>query len=218
MQDRTLARAFPPRKTRGTEKVGQIELDSFNDNPQVAKDRKIAMQMENENSGPRRSTRSSAGTAGTQLYSELPPRSKRKPKNDNSLESKNKRPRDSRSADNASGENEEEIKIPPPWAGPLLFPFHGPKRTNVDHEDLKRLQKKEFLNDNIINFYLRYLEEDLKERDPELANEFHFFNTFFYERLSMKGDKKQNMDGVLKWTAKTDLFKKNYVIVPINER
>jgi Ulp1 family protease len=35
-----------------------------------------------------------------------------------------------------------------------------------------------------------------------------------------KGDKdrQRNMDQVLKWTAKIDLFKKNYVIVPINER
>lgn len=112
-----------------------------------------------------------------------------------------------------------EIKLPPQWPGPLLYPFEGPKRTNVDHEDLNRLKNSEFLNDNIINFYLRYLEEGLREKSPSMAQEFHFFNTFFYERLSMKtADKKRNMDGVLKWTAKIDLFKKNYVIVPINER
>ncbi|KAF8540333.1 hypothetical protein BDD12DRAFT_700876, partial [Trichophaea hybrida] len=100
----------------------------------------------------------------------------------------------------------------------LLYPFEGSKRANVDYEDLNRLSPTEFLNDNIINFYLRHIEENLRHKNPLLHQETHFFNTFFYERLSMKGDKQRNMEGVLKWTAKIDLFKKNYVIVPINER
>ena len=63
----------------------------------------------------------------------------------------------------------------------------------------------------------RFLEEGLKQENPGLHRETHFFNTFFYERLSMKGDKLRNMEGVSKWTAKIDLFEKKYIIVPINE-
>jgi hypothetical protein len=132
------------------------------------------------------------------------------------------------------------LKIPPPWKQPLSYPFEGKGRTCVEHYDLQRLGPTEFLNDNIINFYLRfvdlvyffasplthhsYIEQNLKEKNPALHQETHFFNTFFFERLStpsrwgMRGDKQKNMDTVLRWTAKVDLFEKNYVIIPINER
>jgi Ulp1 family protease len=46
-------------------------------------------------------------------------------------------------------------KLEPKWATPLLYPFEGPKRQIVDYEDLDRLKSEEYLNDNLINFYLR---------------------------------------------------------------
>ncbi|KAI5816972.1 hypothetical protein BZA77DRAFT_46436 [Pyronema omphalodes] len=115
------------------------------------------------------------------------------------------------------------LKMPPPWKQPLSYPFEGKGRTCVEHYDLQRLGPTEFLNDNIINFYLSYIEQNLKEKNPALHQETHFFNTFFFERLStpsrwgMRGDKQKNMDTVLRWTAKVDLFEKNYIIIPINE-
>lgn len=75
-----------------------------------------------------------------------------------------------------------------PWESALLYPFDGPKRANVDYGDLKRLEDEEFLNDNIINFYMRYIEANLQQSNPELHKQTHFFNTFFYERLSAKGE------------------------------
>ena len=39
---------------------------------------------------------------------------------------------------------------------PLVWPPSGKKRVTVDPSDLERLEEGEFLNDNIINFYLRY--------------------------------------------------------------
>ena len=36
-----------------------------------------------------------------------------------------------------------------------MFPFEGPKRQIVEYEDLDRLNSEEYLNDNLINFYLR---------------------------------------------------------------
>lgn len=204
----------PPTRTRRTSDNGMFTHSSEEQNPQVAKDREIALQLEKQTKNTR-STRSTAASSSLAMLTYKPP--KRKTRNENPIHMEKSKRIKSLSVE-ADEPDEPEIEIPPPWSGPLLFPFHGPKRTNVDHEDLKRLQKKEFLNDNIINFYLRYLEEQLKAKNPSLADEFHFFNTFFYERLTMKGDKARNLDGVLKWTAKTDLFKKSYVIVPINER
>jgi len=63
---------------------------------------------------------------------------------------------------------------------------------------------------------------NLREKNPRLSEQTHFMNTFFFERLCQKGkngiSKEKNLDGILKWTAKLDLFKKNYIIIPINER
>ena len=83
----------------------------------------------------------------------------------------------------------------------------------------------------------RFLEEKLARDNPTLAQETHFFNTFFYERLSQKtADKKYltqdhiftiffltvitraNAQALMKWTARVDLFAKQYVIIPINEK
>jgi Ulp1 family protease len=55
----------------------------------------------------------------------------------------------------ACSEEIPKLELPTPWKQPLLYPFEGSKRANVDYEDLVRLSPTEFLNDNIINFYLR---------------------------------------------------------------
>ena len=49
-----------------------------------------------------------------------------------------------------------KLELPKPkWLSSLLYPFEGPKRQVVEYEDLARLGAEEFLNDNLINFYLR---------------------------------------------------------------
>jgi len=40
---------------------------------------------------------------------------------------------------------------------PVVFPLKGPNRANVDFQDLLRLDEQEFLNDNLIAFFLRYV-------------------------------------------------------------
>lgn len=56
-----------------------------------------------------------------------------------------------------------ETKIPklelpkPRWETSLVYPPTGPKREVVDYDDLSRLNSDQFLNDNIVNFYLRYI-------------------------------------------------------------
>ncbi|KAI9777439.1 MAG: hypothetical protein M1839_008851 [Geoglossum umbratile] len=106
-----------------------------------------------------------------------------------------------------------------PWDKPLVFPADGPKRTTVDFGDLERLDEGEFLNDNIIAFYLRYLEQDLEFKHASIAKRIYFFNTFFYERLTSRssGRKGINYEGVQKWTSKIDIFDFDYIVVPVNE-
>lgn len=102
------------------------------------------------------------------------------------------------------------------WQAPLVFPPTGKNRATVDKIDIPRLDEKEFLNDNLINFYIRYLEHTLEKERPELRRKVYFFSTFFFEKLrSTKG--KINYDGVKAWTAKVDLLSYDYIFVPVNE-
>jgi hypothetical protein len=48
-----------------------------------------------------------------------------------------------------------KLQLPLRWNLPLLFPFDGPKQAVVDWEDLHRLNEEVYLNDNLINFYMR---------------------------------------------------------------
>lgn len=107
-----------------------------------------------------------------------------------------------------------------PWKKPLTYPNVGKKKTTVEWSDLERLDEGEFLNDNLISFYLRYLEQRLEEERPELAKRVYFFNTYFFATLTNthKGRKRFNYEGVQKWTRYVDLFTYDYIIVPINER
>ncbi|RFU74191.1 ulp1 protease family [Trichoderma arundinaceum] len=102
------------------------------------------------------------------------------------------------------------------WQAPLVFPPTGKNRATVDKIDIPRLDEKEFLNDNLINFYIRHLEDKLEKERPELLRKVYFFSTFFFEKLkSTKG--KINYDGVKSWTAKVDLLSYDYIFVPVNE-
>ena len=107
-----------------------------------------------------------------------------------------------------------------PWKKALTYPNVGKKKTTVEWSDLERLDEGEFLNDNLIGFYLRYLEKRLEEERPELAKRVYFFNTFFFATLTNahKGKKRFNYEGVQKWTRSVDLFTYDYIIVPINEQ
>lgn len=107
-----------------------------------------------------------------------------------------------------------------PWKKPLTYPKFGKKKTTVEWSDLERLDEGEFLNDNLISFYLRYLEQRLEEQRPQLARRIYFFNTFFFATLTNthKGRKRFNYEGVQKWTRSVDLFTYDYIIVPINEQ
>ena len=149
----------------------------------------------NEHLNPRRSTRNSGAHDGESLLSKL---------------------------DAIPYEEKYSVRhgLGDPWKKPLTYPKIGKNKTTVEWSDLERLDEGEFLNDNLIGFYLRYLEQRLLVERPELAKRVYFFNTFFFTTLTSahKGRKRFNYEGVQKWTRFVDLFTYNYVIVPINEQ
>ncbi|KAM8819906.1 sentrin-specific protease 7 [Eudromia elegans] len=104
---------------------------------------------------------------------------------------------------------------PPPAKGGL----------GVTREDLECLEYGEFLNDVIIDFYLKYL---LLEKAPKhLADRTHIFSSFFYKCLTRteknsEGDPKvtpaqRRHKRVRTWTRHINIFNKDYIFVPVNE-
>lgn len=85
-------------------------------------------------------------------------------------------------------------------------------RVAISEQDVSLLNPGEFLNDSIIEFYLKCLALRILQRDPR----FYFFNSFFYKTLSNSMEA-TSVDKILKWTKKVDIFSKEYIIVPINE-
>ncbi|KAG8529774.1 uncharacterized protein KY384_005255 [Bacidia gigantensis] len=105
------------------------------------------------------------------------------------------------------------------WKRPLSYPKIGKKKATVEFQDLERLDEGELLNDSLVTFYLRYLEHDLEQRDPEQAKRIYFFSTYFYERLTnfSTGKREINYAAVEKWTRNVDIFTYDYLIIPVNE-
>ena len=100
------------------------------------------------------------------------------------------------------------------WTHSVVYPPEGLRRVTVDFQDLERLDEGEFLNDNIIGFALRNIEENMA---PEHKDSVLFFNSFFYSSLTTKNGRKAfNYDGVKRWTKNKDLLTFPYVVVPIN--
>lgn len=107
-----------------------------------------------------------------------------------------------------------EVNRPKPWPSSIIYPSQGTKRITIDFEDLRKLDEDEFLNDNVVGFALRHIEENMP---AEHKRNVFFFNTFFYTSLtSLNGRKGFNYDAVKRWTKNVDLMNTPYVVVPIN--
>lgn len=95
-----------------------------------------------------------------------------------------------------------------------------PEAIEVQYGDLQHLDPFEFLNDTVIDFYIKYIQIE-KICSPEKSRHFHFFNSFFYKKLLTGKKKLKGDDGFLKlrkWTKGTNIFEKSYLLMPIHDR
>ncbi|KAM9840789.1 sentrin-specific protease 6 [Aulostomus maculatus] len=128
-------------------------------------------------------------------------------------------------------DDEDMTDVQPTFSGPIikLMVYPPPPAKggiSVTNEDLHCLNDGEFLNDVIIDFYLKYLVlEKLKKED---AQRIHVFSSFFYKRLNQRERRnlpdtanlpiqKRKHNRVKTWTRHVDLFQKDFIFVPINE-
>lgn len=96
------------------------------------------------------------------------------------------------------------------------------QRETITEHDYKTLADEEFLNDNIINFYLTWLvQTKLNAQYQEMV---HIYSSHFYTRLRAKpkkSDKKTKAEmayeKVKGWTKKINIFDKRMLVFPICE-
>ena len=78
-------------------------------------------------------------------------------------------------------------------------------------DDVMRLDSGEFLNDQIILYFIKYYESEFPNTDV------HVFSSFFYYKLQQLLKSKSSLDPLLKWHKTIDIFKYPIIIIPINE-
>lgn len=105
------------------------------------------------------------------------------------------------------------------WKSSITYPPKGKNKATINAEDIERLDEGSYLNDNLIEFYIRWLQFHILADKPEVAKRIYIMNTFFYERLTTNknGKKGFNYAAVERWTAKVDLLSYDYIVVPVNE-
>ncbi|KAL1564608.1 Ulp1 peptidase [Salvia divinorum] len=95
----------------------------------------------------------------------------------------------------------------------VVYPDGDPDAVIINRRDIEVLQPRTFINDTIIDFYFRYLQTNIKAEE----HRFHFFNTFFFQKLVAGGREGRNAFlSVRKWTRNVNLFEKDYIFIPIN--
>ncbi|KYQ54350.1 Sentrin-specific protease 7 [Trachymyrmex zeteki] len=103
-------------------------------------------------------------------------------------------------------------------------PFPAEGRMTINTRHYLCLAEDQYLNDMIIEFYLKYLTlEVLSEFDQRRT---HMFSSFFYQRLITPyfGETQNTVTlaterhaRVQRWTRDVNIFEKDFVIVPINK-
>ncbi|KAL4129825.1 hypothetical protein PRIC2_005832 [Phytophthora ramorum] len=108
----------------------------------------------------------------------------------------------------------------------LTYPYDGSDtsgRISVTLGDVDRLVPGEFLNDNIIDFYLRFLWRHLESWQQQ---QMYFFTSHFFTQLNgtngthelATADPDERFARVARWTQKeTNLFDKRFLFIPIND-
>ncbi|XP_027731057.1 sentrin-specific protease 2 isoform X3 [Vombatus ursinus] len=83
-------------------------------------------------------------------------------------------------------------------------------KLRITRGDIHTLKNYNWLNDEIINFYMNLLVERNKKQGLPML---HAFSTFFFPKLSTGG-----YQAVKRWTKGVDLFEQELILVPIHRR
>jgi len=127
------------------------------------------------------------------------------------------------SEEESEEEEEEEDKDFPPLTddmedrineatnpNPPMAVLSSAFKLDITRKDIRTLVGLEWLNDEIINFYMNML-VDRSEKSEGALPKVYTFNTFFYPTLIKDGYSR-----LKRWTRRVDLFSYDIVIIPVH--
>lgn len=79
----------------------------------------------------------------------------------------------------------------------------------ITEADLECLKPRQYVNDKIINFYLKYMHRTMLT--PEQQGKVHIFDSFFAEALEQMDETRTR-----RWLRRVNIFEKDYLLVPVN--
>ncbi|CAM0947401.1 unnamed protein product [Alopecurus aequalis] len=102
----------------------------------------------------------------------------------------------------------------------VIYPKGDRDAVSISSRDVDLLLPETFVNDTIIDFYIKYLSTRIKTTE---RGRYHFFNSFFFRKLAdLDKDQGRAPEGrsaflcVRKWTRKIDVFAKDFLFIPVN--
>ncbi|KAK7361892.1 hypothetical protein VNO77_03982 [Canavalia gladiata] len=104
----------------------------------------------------------------------------------------------------------------------IYFPSRDdPECVEICYTDTKCLAPEGFLTSTIMNFYIRYLQQQASLTNRSLSD-YHFFNTYFYKKLKeavscKQSDREMIFAKFRRWWKGVNIFQKAYVLIPIHE-
>ncbi|KAK1376547.1 ubiquitin-like-specific protease 1D [Heracleum sosnowskyi] len=104
----------------------------------------------------------------------------------------------------------------------IYFPSRcHPESVEINYVDVQCLAPETYLSSTIMNFYIRYLEQSTITSDSD-RRRYHFFTTYFYEKLKeavqdKKNDAKDMFSKFRRWWKGVNIFQKAYIFLPIHE-
>lgn len=127
------------------------------------------------------------------------------------------------------GENSEQNAVQLPDGRPFpefepfedfIYPEGDTDAVPISKRDVDLLEPDTFLNDTLIDFYIKYLKDKIQ---LDKRQKYHFFNSFFFRKLAdLEKYPPGTFDGraaflrVRKWTKKVNLFEKDFIFIPVN--
>ncbi|KAF8681759.1 hypothetical protein HU200_045196 [Digitaria exilis] len=102
----------------------------------------------------------------------------------------------------------------------VIYPQGEPDAVSISKRDADLLLPETFVNDTIIDFYIKYLSTRIESTEKR---RYHFFNSFFFRKLAdLDKDQGRAPEGraaflrVRKWTRKINVFEKDFLFIPVN--
>ncbi|CAN4123954.1 unnamed protein product [Withania somnifera] len=96
-----------------------------------------------------------------------------------------------------------------------------PESVEIYYSDMGSLAPEAYLSSTIMNFYIRYLQQTKSPTDGERC-EYHFCNTYFYNKLKeafciKQNDSEASFVRLRRWWKGVNIFEKAYIFLPIHE-